>query len=72
MMAVRVAQPPANAGDARHEGLIPGLERLPGVGDGSPFQYSCLEDSMGRGACWATVHGVVKSWARLSMHTHND
>ena len=58
-----VKNPPADAGDARDEGLIPGLERFPGVGDGSPFQYSCLEDPMGRGACWATVYGVVKSWA---------
>ena len=33
---------------------------------GNPFQYSCLENSMNRGAEWATVHGVTKSWTRLS------
>ena len=44
-------------GDA---GLIPGLERSPGVGNGSPLQYSCLENPMDRGAWWATVYGVAK------------
>ena len=42
--------PPANAGDARHVGLIPGLGRSPRVGSGNPLQYSCLKDSMDRGA----------------------
>ena len=37
-----------------------------GEGNGNPFQYSCLENSMDRGACWAKVHGVTKSWTRLS------
>ena len=49
--------PPANAGDA---GLIPGLGRLPGEGNGKPLQYSCLENPMDRGAWWAIVHGVTK------------
>ena len=49
---------PANAGDV---GLIPGLERSPGEGDGNPRQYSCLGNSMNRRAWWATVHGVAKS-----------
>ena len=48
--------PPAD-GDA---GLIPGLGRSPGIGNGNPLQYSCLENSMDRGACRATVHGVAK------------
>ena len=48
---------PANAGDT---GSIPGLGRSPGEGKGSPLQYACLENSMGRGAWWATVHGVTK------------
>ena len=48
---------PANAGDA---GLIPGLGRFPGEGDGNPPQHSCLENLMDRGAWWATVHGVTK------------
>ena len=52
-----VKNPPANAGDM---GLIPGLGRSPGEGNGNPFQYSCLENPMDRGAWWATVHGVAK------------
>ena len=43
-------------------GSIPGSGRCPGDGNGNPFQYSCLENPMGRGAWWATVHGVAKSW----------
>ena len=45
-----VKNPPADAGDARDAGLIPGLERSPGVGNGNPLQYSCLEISRDRGA----------------------
>ena len=41
-------------------GSIPGLERSPGGGNGNPFQYSCLENPMDRGAWWATVHGAQK------------
>ena len=41
-------------------GSIPGLERSPGEGNDCPLQYSCLENSMDRGAWWATVHGVAK------------
>ena len=47
-----------NAGDP---GSIPGLERSPGEGNGNPLQYSCLENSMDRGAWRATVHGIEKS-----------
>ena len=43
-----------------------GLGRLPGEGDGNPLQYSCQENSMDRGAWWATVHGVAKSQTQLS------
>jgi len=39
---------------------------IPGEGNGKPLQYSCLENSMDRGAWWAVVHGVTKSWTRLS------
>ena len=56
-----VKNPPANAGDARDEGSIPGSGRSPGGGNGNPLQYSCLENPMDRGAWWATVHGVSKS-----------
>ena len=41
-----------------------------GGGNGNPFQYSCLENSMDRGAWQATVHEVAKSWTHLSTHTH--
>ena len=51
-----------NAGDL---GLIPGSGRSPGEGNGNPLQYSCLEDSMDRGAWGAAVHGVAKSRTRL-------
>ena len=65
-----VKSPPANAGDLRDVGSFPGLGRSPGGGHGNPLLYSCLENSMGRGTWWASVHRVVKSWARrrrLSM-----
>ena len=41
------------------------LESITGEGNGNPLQYPCLESSMDRGACWATVHGVAQSWTRL-------
>ena len=56
-----------SAGDARDVGLIPGLGRSPGEGNGYPLQCSCLENPMGRGAWRATVCVVTKSQTRLSM-----
>ena len=56
----------ASAGDVRDTGLISGSGRSPGGGHGNPLQDSCLENSMDKGAWWAKVHGVAKSWARLS------
>ena len=56
-----VKNSPANAGNARDLGLIPGSGISPGGGHGNPLQYSCLENPMDRGAWWATVHGVAKS-----------
>ena len=56
-----------NTGDP---GLIPGSGRSPGEGNGNPFQYSCLENPMDRGAWQATVHRVAKSWTQLSDFTH--
>ena len=61
-MALVVKNPPANAGGIKDMGLIPGLGRSPGGGHGSPLQYSCLVNPMDRGAWWATVHRVAKSW----------
>ena len=51
---------PANAGDIGDSGLIPGLGRSPREGNGNPLQYSCLENSMDRGAWQAIVHGVTE------------
>ena len=50
-----------SACSAEHMGLIPRPERSPGEGNGCPLQYSCLENSMDRGAWWSTVHGVTIS-----------
>ena len=61
-----VKNPPANAGDA---GLIPGLGRSPGEGNGTPLQYSCLENLMDRGVWLATVHRVAES--DMTEQTHN-
>ena len=55
-----------NVGDP---GWIPGSGRSPGEGNGNQLQYSCLENPMDRGAWWATVHGIAKSWTRLSDFT---
>ena len=63
LVAQMVKNLTANVGDL---GSIPGSGRSPGEGNGNPLQYSCLEDSMNRGARWATVHGVAKSWTQLT------
>ena len=55
-----VKNPPANAGNARDSGSIPGSGRSPGAGNGTLLQYSCLENSMGRGAWWTTLHEVAR------------
>ena len=52
---------PANAGEIRDLGLIPGPGRFPGEGHGNPLQYSCLENPIDRRSWQATVHGVTKS-----------
>ena len=59
-----VKNPPANAGDVRDVGSIPGLGRSPGGGHGNSLQYSGLENPMDRGAWWATVHRVTRSRTR--------
>ena len=63
---------PANAGDPGDMGLISGSERFPGVGNGNPLQYSCLENSMDRGAWQAIVHRVTFRWIQLSMRPHTS
>ena len=61
---------PVNVEAAGDTGSIPQSGRSPGGGNGNPFQYSCLENPMYVGACWATVPGVTKSQTQLSTHTH--
>ena len=62
MYIIVVKNMPANAGDVRDAGSIPWLGRSPGGGHGNPLQYSCLDNSMERGAWWSAVHLVAKSW----------
>ena len=62
-MAQMVKAPACNA---EEPGSIPGWGRSSGEGNGNPLQYFCLENSINGGAWWATVHGVAKSWTRLS------
>ena len=62
LVAQMVKNLPANAEDP---GWISGLGRSPGEGNGNPLQYSCLENLLDRGAWWAIVHEVAKSWTRL-------
>ena len=64
-VALMVKNPPANAGDIRDMSSIPGLGRSPRGVYGNPLWYSCLENPMDRGAWWAIVHKVTKSWTRL-------
>ena len=66
MSALVVKNPPANAGDARDTGSIPGSGRSPRGGNDNPLQYSSLENPMDRGAWRATIHGVAKSRTQLS------
>ena len=60
--ALVVTIPPANTEEVREAGLIPGLGRSPGEGHGNPLQRFCLENPMDRGAYWATIQRVTKSW----------
>ena len=63
---LEVKNPPAYAGDKSNAGLIPGLERSHGGGNGKPHQYSCLENPMNKRAWRATVLKVPKSWHNWS------
>ena len=60
-----VKNPPSTAGDIRDLGSVSGSARSPGGGHGNLLQYSCLENPMDRGACWAMAHRVAKSRTRL-------
>ena len=61
--------PPANTGAAGDVGLIPGSGRFLGEENGNALQYSCLENSIDRGAWWVIVHGIAKSWTELRYQT---
>ena len=63
---------PTNAGDTRELGLIAGSGRSPGVGNGNPLQYSCLENPTDRGTWWAKAHEVAKSQTQLSTLAHKQ
>ena len=65
-----VRNPPANAGDIKYTGSIPGSGRSPGRENGNPLQYSCLENSMDRGTWWATVYRVQRVGHDRSNLTH--
>ena len=71
-MVLLVKNPPVNAGDIRDPGLIPGLGRSPGEGNGNPLQYPCLENLMDRGAWWAAVHGAVKQSDMTEQLNNNN
>ena len=62
-----VKNPPANEGDV---GSVLGLGRSHGAGNGYSLQYSCQGNPMDRGAWWAPVHGVAKSWTQPGAYTH--
>ena len=70
--ALAVKNLPANAGDVRDTGSVPGSGRSPRRGHGHPLQCSCLENSMDRGAWGATVHGVAKSWPQLNDYAQHS
>ena len=59
-----IKNPLNHAGEVRDVGLILGWGRSPGTGDGQPIPVSCLANSMSRGAWWARVHGITKTWTQ--------
>ena len=61
-----IKNPPGSVVDTRDLGLTPGSGKFPEVGNSNPLQYSCLENSMDKGAWWDTAHGVSKSQTRLT------
>ena len=69
-MVLLVKNLPANAGDTKDAGSIPGLGISPGIGNDTPLQYSYLENSVGIGAWQVTVHRTAKSWAPLNDQAH--
>ena len=71
-VALVVKNLPADAGDIRDEGLIPGLEKSPGGGHGNPLQYSHSANVMNRGAWWVTAHGLQESHKTYQLNHHTS
>ena len=69
-MLLVVRNPLVSAGDAKDSDSIPGLGRFPGVGNGNLLQYSCLKNSMDRGAWQVTIQGVSESGKTERLNTH--
>ena len=67
LVAQLVNNPTTSAGDSRDMGLISGSGRSPGGGHGNSLQNSSLENPTDKGAWWAIVHGLTKSWTRLKQ-----
>ena len=72
LVVLVVKNVPANVGDTRDVGSIPGLGRYPEEGNGNLIQYSCLENSKDRGDWEATVRGVAKSQTQLNTEDRNS
>ena len=70
-MTLMVKSLPANAGGARDVGLVLGLGRSSGGGNGNPLQDPCLDNPMDRGALWVTVRGITKNRTQLSSTQHS-
>ena len=70
MLSASGKNPPANAGSLWGLGLIPWLGRPPGIGYDNTLQYSCMKNSMDRGAWWVTVHGITKNQTQLNGRAH--
>ena len=68
-VALEVKNPPANAGDIREMGSIPGLGRSPGERNGNLLPYSCLGNPLDRKAWWAAVHGITRVGHNLTTTT---
>ena len=71
-VALAVKNPPANAGDIRDTGSVPGFRRSSGEGHGNLPQYSCLENPMDGGAWWVMVHRAAKSQTEATYHAHEE
>ena len=71
-VALVVKNLPANAGDVREAGSVPGWGRSPGGGNGNPLMYSCLENPIDRGAWLATVQSVINSQTQLKRLSTQD